>query len=82
MSAQVVRVGDNVTFTCKLTGLGSNVVTLNKVVTKTDGQMLVDQIAINDQLSRVYTSLKRFSVVRTTEGNADEFILRITGVER
>lgn len=82
LSAQVVRVGDNVTFTCKLTELGAKTVTLEKAVTDSDAKKIItEQIAINDQLNRLYKNLNRFSVVRSTVESADVLTLRITGVQ-
>lgn len=81
ISDQVPRVGDNVTFTCIVTGLDASTVTLNKAIVQNEGQIVTEQIAINDALSRLYATFKRFSITKTTDGVNQLFTLRIAGVQ-
>lgn len=81
ISDHLSKVGDNVTVTCTLTWLSANTVTLHKVIVQHEGSLLTEQIAINDGLTRFYANLKRFSVIKATDGESQLFTLRITGVQ-
>lgn len=79
ISDEVPRVGDHVIFTCTVSGLFSSTMTLNKVIVEPEGKMTFEPISIDEALYKPYKSLTRFKVTKTTDGEAQQLVLSITG---